>query len=87
MRHPYGDENGAATKTFKTAWASLVKAASRTAAGFGTDLRWHDLRHECGSRLGDAGVDVRRIQELLGHSSLMTTQRYLNTDAHSVARR
>lgn len=41
-------------------------------------LHWHDLRHEGASRLHDHGVPTKQIQILLGHSSLATTERYLN---------
>jgi integrase len=43
-----------------------------------SDLNWHDLRHEGASRMHDQGVPLREIQKLLGHSSLATTERYLN---------
>ena len=44
------------------------------------DLHWHDLRHECGSRYAEQGMDVRRIQYLMGHANLKTTERYLNVN-------
>jgi Phage integrase family len=36
----------------------------------------HSLRHTYASWLAIAGVSLRRIQELLGHKSVMTTERY-----------
>src|SRR5262245_3846006 len=42
------------------------------------NLRWHDLRHEYASRLVERGVLLAQVRDLLGHSSITTTERYDN---------
>ena len=45
------------------------------------NLHFHDLRHTFASRLIKRGVDLIIAKELLGHSSVVTTQRYLHSQA------
>lgn len=40
------------------------------------NFHWHDLRHTFASRLVMAGVDIRTVQELVGHKSILMTMRY-----------
>jgi integrase len=42
------------------------------------DLHFHDLRHEGGSRLLEAGWPAHHVQHMLGHASLQQTSTYLN---------
>jgi integrase/recombinase XerC len=57
----------------------IVKAAAQ-AFGLPLDVHPHSLRHAFASHLLGEGADLRAIQEMLGHKSLATTQRYTRTN-------
>lgn len=60
--------------TRQSAWQIVMKAAER--AGLDRDISPHALRHSFATHLLDGGADIRVVQELLGHSSVTTTQIY-----------
>ena len=42
------------------------------------DFRFHDLRHTVATRLVEKGIDLVVVKDIMAHSSLMTTQRYMH---------
>lgn len=66
---PYGD------------WRRSFETACRHAEI--DNFHWHDLRHDYASQLVMAGVDIYRVQKLMGHKTLSMTARYAHlSQAH-----
>ena len=55
-------------------WGIVKKYGAKV--GLGSKLSPHTLRHCCATHMLEHGADIRTVQELLGHSSITTTQIY-----------
>ncbi len=70
------DHNNFAKRTFKR----------DVAAWKGKAIKFHGLRHSAATLMLDAGVDIRTVQEILGHKNLDTTMRYVHSIGQNVRR-
>jgi integrase/recombinase XerC len=72
-------------RVYRRALAKLVHSYGALGAGR-ADLHPHALRHTCATHMLDGGADLRAIQEMLGHASLSTTQRYAHVSMQHLMR-
>lgn len=68
--------------TRQGAWLILKKAAQK--AKLEVEISPHTLRHSYATHLLEGGADIRVVQELLGHSSVTTTQIYTRVTADTL---
>ncbi len=70
-----GRGSSSPSKYSQSSIRQILKRAVAT-AGIDRRVRTHDLRHSNATHMLESGVDIRYIQELLGHASTKTTEIY-----------
>jgi integrase len=94
---PFGQADGTRVESFRVDWENGLLAAGIDKGHWvrpreweythDGDLHWHDLRHECGSRLADRGVVPHEIMKVMGHTRLETAQKYLNAKVGNIGKK
>ena len=74
----FGSAVGERTKSIKTVCRTVCRKAKIR------DLRFHDLRHEAGSRFLEAAWPLHQVQYMLGHADIKSTSTYLNVTLPSL---
>ena len=69
-QYVFCDNDGRELKNIRHAFEVALKKANIT------DFRFHDLRHTFASQMVMAGIDIRTVSELMGHSTIRMTEKY-----------
>ena len=72
-------DTGKCMDNISTSWRNLMVSAAIK------EFRFHDLRHDFASQLVMKGIDLYRIKDLLGHSSIQMTERYSHLSDEALA--
>ena len=79
-RHRSGGPEPLQNRTIQLVYSQTVHAAGiRKRGGI------HTLRHSFATHLLESGMDIRNIQQLLGHESILTTMRYTHVTADKIS--
>jgi integrase len=84
--NPINKKTGKPNKLHKTGRIKSIRRTFDTARKqIGRpELRIHDLRHTFGTWLNRRGTDINKIKEAMGHSDIVSTQRYLHVGVDEV---
>ena len=83
-KHPHWNFLFSQDKPMTTRNIQKIIQLATLKSGIQKSIHPHTLRHSFATHLLDAGVDLRKIQVLLGHSSIATTQIYTHVSNEQI---
>jgi site-specific recombinase XerD len=83
---PGQEQNNKTGRHLTTRTAEKIFTHALEKAGIGKEVSIHSLRHAFATHLVENGTDISYVQQLMGHVSLRTTQRYTHVAIRDVLR-
>jgi integrase len=74
-------------KTTSFVFNSQVTSLRKVIKSLYGDVRIHDIRHTCASKLVQNGLSIQETQVILGHSNIQTTMRYAHLEQSAVTQK